>query len=159
MRERRVGAGTGAAVGALKGGIGRASTVLGSGITVSANAARSALEPETGVLYGELLQGRADHPYPRVHRPPPALRHARQRPGRRGHARLRPVPARPDRRLQPRGGRRGADRQPTRHARPQRPPDPRRGRRRAVVHSVMKSAIIAMSSCSRLWQCSRNRPG
>jgi hypothetical protein len=27
------------------------------------------------------------------------------------------------------------------------------------VYSVTKSAIIAMSSCSRLWQCSMNRPG
>jgi L-aminopeptidase/D-esterase-like protein len=57
-----VGAGTGAVVGALKGGVGTASTVLGSGITVGAlvvaNAAGSAMDPETGVLYGEFWQGR-----------------------------------------------------------------------------------------------------
>jgi L-aminopeptidase/D-esterase-like protein len=55
-------AGTGAVVGALKGGVGTASTVLGSGITVGAlvvaNAAGSAMDPDTGVLYGELWQGR-----------------------------------------------------------------------------------------------------
>ncbi|MEV5550102.1 P1 family peptidase [Streptomyces sp. NPDC052309] len=60
--EGCVGAGTGAVVGALKGGIGTASTVLESGITVAAlvvaNAAGSAVDPETGVLYGELFQGR-----------------------------------------------------------------------------------------------------
>ncbi|MEV5882802.1 P1 family peptidase [Streptomyces sp. NPDC052020] len=57
-----VGAGTGAAVGPLKGGVGTASTVLDSGITVAAlvvaNAAGSVLDPETGVLYGELFEGR-----------------------------------------------------------------------------------------------------
>lgn len=26
------------------------------------------------------------------------------------------------------------------------------------IHRVAKVDIIAMSSCSRLWQCSRNRP-
>ncbi|MGY6020318.1 P1 family peptidase [Streptomyces spinosirectus] len=66
-----VGAGTGAAVGALKGGVGSASVLLGSGITVAAlvvaNAAGSATDPETGVLYGELLQGRVDLPEARVH--------------------------------------------------------------------------------------------
>ncbi|MFI6662077.1 P1 family peptidase [Streptomyces sp. NPDC050523] len=66
-----VGAGTGAAVGALKGGVGSASVLLGSGITVAAlvvaNAAGSAMDPETGVLYGELLQGRVDRPEARVH--------------------------------------------------------------------------------------------
>lgn len=66
-----VGAGTGAAVGALKGGVGSASVLLGSGITVAAlvvaNAAGSAMDPETGVLYGELLQGRAVRPEARVH--------------------------------------------------------------------------------------------
>ncbi|MEG3627256.1 P1 family peptidase [Streptomyces poriticola] len=57
-----VGAGTGAAVGPLKGGVGSASTVLDSGVTVAAlvvaNAAGSAVDPETGVLYGELFEGR-----------------------------------------------------------------------------------------------------
>ncbi|MFE9452469.1 P1 family peptidase [Streptomyces sp. NPDC006739] len=66
-----VGAGTGAAVGWLKGGVGSASTVLGSGITVGAlvvaNAAGSVLDPETGVLYGELFQGRVEYPPEPVH--------------------------------------------------------------------------------------------
>lgn len=71
VREGNVGAGTGAAVGALKGGIGTASIVLESGITVAAlvvaNAAGSATDPETGILYGELFQGRVAYPEPRVH--------------------------------------------------------------------------------------------
>ncbi|MEU5798544.1 P1 family peptidase [Streptomyces sp. NPDC047813] len=66
-----VGAGTGAATGRLKGGIGTASTVLGSGITVAAlvvaNAAGSVMDPETGVLYGELYDGRVAYPQRRVH--------------------------------------------------------------------------------------------
>ncbi|MFF6995725.1 P1 family peptidase [Streptomyces sp. NPDC008313] len=66
-----VGAGTGAVVGRLKGGIGTASAVLGSGITVAAlvvaNAAGSAVDPLTGVLYGELLEGPAAYPPPPVH--------------------------------------------------------------------------------------------
>ncbi|MER6982278.1 P1 family peptidase [Streptomyces carpinensis] len=66
-----VGAGTGATVGPLKGGVGTASTVLASGITVAAlvvaNAAGSAVDPETGVLYGELFQGRVEYPDRRVH--------------------------------------------------------------------------------------------
>ncbi|MFF9153240.1 P1 family peptidase [Streptomyces sp. NPDC014846] len=69
--EGGVGAGTGAVAGGLKGGVGTASTVLGSGITVAAlvvaNAAGSALDPETGVLYGELYQGRVEYPPERVH--------------------------------------------------------------------------------------------
>ncbi|GGS82261.1 MULTISPECIES: P1 family peptidase [Streptomyces] len=60
--EGCVGAGTGAAVGLLKGGIGTASTVVESGFTVAAlvvaNAAGSASDPETGVLYGKLMSGR-----------------------------------------------------------------------------------------------------
>ena len=72
VREGCVGAGTGAAVGALKGGVGTASVVLESGITVAAlvvaNAAGSATDPETGVLYGELFQGRAEYPEPHVHK-------------------------------------------------------------------------------------------
>ncbi|CAL9536117.1 P1 family peptidase [Streptomyces sp. Tu 3180] len=66
-----VGAGAGATVGPVKGGVGTASTVLGSGITVAAlvvaNAAGSAVDPETGVLYGELFQGRVRPPRARVH--------------------------------------------------------------------------------------------
>lgn len=66
-----VGAGTGAVVGQVKGGIGTASAVLESGITVAAlvvaNAAGSAVDPETGVLYGELFQGRVRYPEPEVH--------------------------------------------------------------------------------------------
>ncbi|MER6367758.1 P1 family peptidase [Streptomyces mirabilis] len=70
--EGCVGAGTGAAVGRIKGGIGTASTVLDSGITVAAlvvaNAAGSAVDPETGVLYGELLRdGRTAYPSAEVH--------------------------------------------------------------------------------------------
>ncbi|WP_428934764.1 P1 family peptidase [Streptomyces sp. ACT015] len=69
--EGCVGAGTGAAVGRLKGGVGTASTVLDSGITVAAlvvaNAAGSVVDPETGVLYGELFQGRVRYPETGVH--------------------------------------------------------------------------------------------
>ncbi|MER6088336.1 P1 family peptidase [Streptomyces bluensis] len=61
VEEGCVGAGTGAAVGQLKGGVGTASVVLGSGITVAAlvvaNAVGSVMDPETGVLYGEFFQG------------------------------------------------------------------------------------------------------
>ncbi|MHC3474338.1 P1 family peptidase [Streptomyces sp. 7R007] len=66
-----VGAGTGAVVGAVKGGVGSASVVLESGVTVAAlvvaNAAGSAVDPETGVLYGELFQGRVNYPEAHVH--------------------------------------------------------------------------------------------
>ncbi|MEU2059783.1 P1 family peptidase [Streptomyces sp. NPDC013455] len=66
-----VGAGTGAVAGQLKGGVGTASTMLASGITVAAlvvaNAAGSVMDPETGVLYGELLQGRVEYPEEHVH--------------------------------------------------------------------------------------------
>ncbi|MFB0618547.1 P1 family peptidase [Streptomyces sp. AGS-58] len=66
-----VGAGTGAVAGLLKGGVGTASTVLDSGITVAAlvvaNAAGSVADPDTGVLYGELFQGRVAYPERRVH--------------------------------------------------------------------------------------------
>ncbi|WP_225838169.1 P1 family peptidase [Streptomyces sp. NK08204] len=69
--EGCVGAGTGAVAGQLKGGVGTASTVLGSGITVAAlvvaNAAGAVLDPETGVLYGEFFQGRVEYPQERVH--------------------------------------------------------------------------------------------
>ncbi|MBK3581722.1 P1 family peptidase [Streptomyces sp. MBT65] len=71
VREGCVGAGTGAAVGPMKGGIGTASIVLESGITVAAlvvaNAAGSVMDPETGVLYGELFQGRVTYPEAHVH--------------------------------------------------------------------------------------------
>ncbi|MGW2568160.1 P1 family peptidase [Streptomyces sp. NPDC001537] len=71
VQEGCVGAGTGAVVGPLKGGVGTASTVLGSGVTVAAlvvaNAVGSATDPETGVLYGELFQGRVNRPEPHVH--------------------------------------------------------------------------------------------
>nr|3S3U_A Chain A, cysteine transferase [Streptantibioticus cattleyicolor]3S3U_B Chain B, cysteine transferase [Streptantibioticus cattleyicolor]4IHD_A Chain A, ThnT protein [Streptantibioticus cattleyicolor]4IHD_B Chain B, ThnT protein [Streptantibioticus cattleyicolor] len=56
VEQGGVGAGTGAVVGGLKGGIGTASVVLDSGATVAAlaavNAAGSAVDPATGVLYG-----------------------------------------------------------------------------------------------------------
>ncbi|MGW0825173.1 P1 family peptidase [Streptomyces sp. NPDC002845] len=72
VEEGCVGAGTGAVIEHIKGGVGTASVVLGSGITVAAlvvaNAAGSAMDPETGVLYGELLQGgRAAYPAAEVH--------------------------------------------------------------------------------------------
>ncbi|MDN3255309.1 P1 family peptidase [Streptomyces sp. MA25(2023)] len=72
VAEGCVGAGTGAVVGTLKGGVGTASTVLDSGITVAAlvvaNAAGSVTDPETGVLYGELFRGgRVRYPAPEVH--------------------------------------------------------------------------------------------
>ncbi|MEU0596808.1 P1 family peptidase [Streptomyces sp. NPDC006393] len=66
-----VGAGTGATVGPVKGGVGTASTVLASGVTVAAlvvaNAAGSAVDPDTGVLYGDLFQGRVAYPDAGVH--------------------------------------------------------------------------------------------
>ncbi|KUN87816.1 hypothetical protein AQJ66_09340 [Streptomyces bungoensis] len=69
--EGCVGAGTGAVAGGLKGGVGTASTVLGSGITVAAlavvNAVGAVAAPETGVLYGELFQGPVRYPDARVH--------------------------------------------------------------------------------------------
>ncbi|MFD8395411.1 P1 family peptidase [Streptomyces sp. NPDC059680] len=66
-----VGAGTGAVAGRIKGGVGTASVVLDSGVTVAAlvvvNAAGSVIEPGTGALYGELCQGRVEYPEERVH--------------------------------------------------------------------------------------------
>lgn len=71
VAEGAVGAGTGAVVGQLKGGVGTASVLLPSGITVAAlvvaNAAGSAVDPLTGVLYGRYFQGRPDYPPPGVH--------------------------------------------------------------------------------------------
>ncbi|MEO3976158.1 P1 family peptidase [Streptomyces sp. CAU 1734] len=72
VRTGGVGAGTGAVVGGLKGGIGTASTVLPeSGATVGAlvvaNAAGSAVDPLTGVLYGRYLTGPVEYPAPGAH--------------------------------------------------------------------------------------------
>ncbi|WP_225099196.1 P1 family peptidase [Streptomyces sp. CoH27] len=65
--EGCVGAGTGAVAGRIKGGVGTASAVLDSGITVAAlavvNAAGAVVDQGTGALYGELLlQGRVEYP-------------------------------------------------------------------------------------------------
>ncbi|WP_333775657.1 P1 family peptidase [Streptomyces sp. IBSBF 3136] len=69
--EGCVGAGTGAVAGRLKGGVGTASTVLGSGVTVAAlvvvNSAGAVADPETGALYGEFFQGRVTYPERGVH--------------------------------------------------------------------------------------------
>ncbi|MFF0724773.1 P1 family peptidase [Streptomyces sp. NPDC004134] len=66
VAEGNVGAGTGAVCGAMKGGVGTASTVLPSGTTVAAlavvNAAGSGLDPATGALYAELFDGAAGGP-------------------------------------------------------------------------------------------------
>ncbi|MEV6787690.1 P1 family peptidase [Streptomyces sp. NPDC051098] len=66
-----VGAGTGAVIGGLKGGVGTASTVLDSGITVAAlvvaNAVGSAVDPLTGVLYGQYIDGPVRYPAAEVH--------------------------------------------------------------------------------------------
>ncbi|MFE6223473.1 P1 family peptidase [Streptomyces sp. NPDC057854] len=55
-----VGAGTGAVVGGMRGGVGTASLRLASGITVAAlvvvNAVGAAVDPATGVLYGGLFE-------------------------------------------------------------------------------------------------------
>ncbi|MFG3047597.1 P1 family peptidase [Streptomyces sp. NPDC048241] len=68
--EGSVGAGTGAVAGCLKGGVGTASAVLDSGVTVGAlvvvNSAGSVLDAETGVLYGELFEGPVAYPAPEV---------------------------------------------------------------------------------------------
>lgn len=64
------GAGTGAVAGGLKGGVGTASLVLPAGITVAAlavvNAVGSAVDPDTGALYGRAGQPGAV-PDPAVH--------------------------------------------------------------------------------------------
>ncbi|GAA4915586.1 P1 family peptidase [Streptomyces coeruleoprunus] len=72
-----VGAGTGAVVGGLRGGVGTASTVLESGVTVAAlvvvNAVGAAVDPATGVPYGAYgdgyfgVGGRPVFPDPGVH--------------------------------------------------------------------------------------------
>ena len=67
VEQGNVGAGTGALVGGLKGGLGTASVVLADGTTVAAlaivNAAGSAVDPRTGLLYGAGfgLDGEFDH--------------------------------------------------------------------------------------------------
>ncbi|MFJ6697309.1 P1 family peptidase [Streptomyces sp. NPDC091272] len=80
VAQGSVGAGTGAVVGGLKGGVGTASARLAQGVTVAAlvvvNAVGSAVDPLTGVLYGEYFQGRAAHPGEEVHRE--ALRRTRE---------------------------------------------------------------------------------
>ncbi|WP_405742658.1 P1 family peptidase [Streptomyces sp. NBC_01525] len=59
VERGNVGAGTGAVAGGFKGGVGTASVLLPSGVTVAAlaavNAAGSPVDPRTGVLYGHLL--------------------------------------------------------------------------------------------------------
>ncbi|WP_189382766.1 P1 family peptidase [Streptosporangium nondiastaticum] len=64
--QGNVGAGTGAVAGGMKGGVGTASAVLPSGTTVAAlavlNAAGSAVDPATGVLYGQLYEGAVEYP-------------------------------------------------------------------------------------------------
>lgn len=71
VAEGGVGAGTGALVGPVKGGVGTASSVLESGITVAAlvvaNAAGSVVDPLTGVLYGRYFNGRTEYPAAEVH--------------------------------------------------------------------------------------------
>jgi L-aminopeptidase/D-esterase-like protein len=66
--EGSVGAGTGAVISNLKGGIGSASVVTGSGFTVAAlvavNAAGSPIDPATGELLGARLLHPADGPAP-----------------------------------------------------------------------------------------------
>ncbi|MGW0545965.1 P1 family peptidase [Streptomyces altiplanensis] len=91
-----VGAGTGAVAGAMKGGVGTASVVLGSGITVGAlavvNAAGSAVDPLTGVLYGDGVQGWADRPAAEVHEAAQRrLAEAREETRRRSVTPVRPV--------------------------------------------------------------------
>ncbi|MEU6167280.1 P1 family peptidase [Streptomyces tanashiensis] len=68
-----VGAGTGAVAGGLRGGVGTASTVLDSGITVGAlvvlNAAGSVIDPTNGVPYGcYYTAGRLVFPETSVHK-------------------------------------------------------------------------------------------
>ncbi|OEU87533.1 hydrolase [Streptomyces abyssalis] len=93
--QGNVGAGTGAVVGGLKGGTGTASTVLPSGVTVAAiaavNAAGSAVDPATGVLYGEMWDGLPPVPDGGVHaQAQRRLAEAREETGRRAAGVLRP---------------------------------------------------------------------
>lgn len=71
VRQGGVGAGAGAVIANLKGGIGTASVVLASGVTVSAllavNAAGSPIDPRTGELLGARLLLNGDGFPPRLH--------------------------------------------------------------------------------------------
>ncbi|NEB05110.1 P1 family peptidase [Streptomyces sp. SID13726] len=71
VREGCVGVGTGAVVGGMKGGVGTASAVLASGVTVAAlvvvNAMGAVVDPVSGVLYGEVFGGRVEVPSEGVH--------------------------------------------------------------------------------------------
>ncbi|MCB5166385.1 P1 family peptidase [Streptomyces bambusae] len=71
VAQGSVGAGTGAVAGGLRGGVGSASVLLDSGVTVAAlavvNAAGSVVDPETGALYGSLYGGRVRYPEPAAH--------------------------------------------------------------------------------------------
>lgn len=64
VEQGNVGAGTGAVVGRVKGGVGSASVRLESGITVAAlvvaNAAGSGIDPATGALYGRYFEAGQD---------------------------------------------------------------------------------------------------
>ncbi|MBO8195570.1 P1 family peptidase [Streptomyces oryzae] len=96
VAEGSVGAGTGAVVGGLKGGIGTASTRLASGVTVGAlvvlNAAGSATDPGTGVLYGELTDGLPHIPTEDEHAEAEMLRsEAEEETARRAAGTLRPA--------------------------------------------------------------------
>ncbi|MFG3285056.1 P1 family peptidase [Streptomyces sp. NPDC048111] len=66
VAQGTVGAGTGAVVGGVKGGVGTASVRLASGVWVAAlvvvNAVGSAVDPHTGVLYGEYGAGAPPQP-------------------------------------------------------------------------------------------------
>ncbi|MEU2514357.1 P1 family peptidase [Streptomyces syringium] len=95
VAQGNIGAGTGAMVGGLKGGIGTASVMLPSGVTVAAlaavNASGSAADPLTGVLYGRLFEGRVE--YPAAHRhaaAQQALDAARRESAKRSAASVRP---------------------------------------------------------------------
>ncbi|CAM5514182.1 P1 family peptidase [Streptomyces abikoensis] len=78
--QGNVGAGTGAVAGGMKGGVGTASVVLPSGATVAAlavlNAAGSAVDPATGVLYGQAYGQPDGQPYEGVAERPDPARHA-----------------------------------------------------------------------------------
>lgn len=96
VTQGSVGAGTGAVVGGLKGGIGTASVQLPSGavvgVLVALNAAGSVTDPATGALYGELTGGRRRIPSEDVHAEAEMLlAEAREETGRRTAGALRPT--------------------------------------------------------------------
>ncbi|MBO8199698.1 P1 family peptidase [Streptomyces smyrnaeus] len=96
VAEGSVGAGAGAVVGGLKGGIGTASTRLASGTVIGAlvvlNAAGSATDPATGVLYGELADGLPHIPTEDEHAEAEMLRsEAKEETARRAAGTLRPA--------------------------------------------------------------------